>query len=329
MQPTERANNARESYRFAVDEPQQPGRLCAGGVWHDVRVIDESRGGFGVLAPGLSGLSGVAVGDVVQLRTAAECFEVEVVHVTECPPENDQNPPSLRLGVKRVRELFVDEDHPLPWYKRIRATWRRPPYGIGRSVGVVGLMLALLLGGIPFVAILFMDRHELTDVELDVRKADRAAGAQSWMSRLAADRRPSKEPARPKVIVHQPEQTRPADSSHEEGLRSDWRKLVDRAKHQTDLGEWHDVVLATMASATERITLTPTQQTRITEILQETNDALAKLSESDAEKKADPSGDQRAAIIEAAFGRFMDLFTDAQKAQWDDLLRESDETPAS
>jgi hypothetical protein len=327
MQPIQHANNVRESYRFAVDAPQQAGCLCAGGVWSDVRVMDESRGGFGVVAPMLSG---VAVGDVVQLRTAAECFEVEVVHISECPPENDQTVPTLRLGLKRVRELFLDEDQPLPWYQRIRTTWRRAPYGVGRSVGMIGFVFALLIGGIPLVAIVFMDRHEIADMEVDIRKADRAAGSQSWVSRYAAsDNRPAKEPARPRVVVHRPERSRPDDPAHEERLRHDWRQLVDRSKRQKDLGHWHDAVLATIADATARITLSPTQQIRIAELLQETNDALAKLAEAEPEKTADPTADQRTSILETAFGRLMELFNDAQKAQWDDLLRESSETPAS
>ena len=326
MHPTQRANNARESFRFAVDAPQQAGRLCAGGVWSEVRVLDESRGGFGVVVPGLSG---VAMGDLVQLRTATECFEAEVMHVAEYPPQNDQDPPALRLGLKRVRELFLDEDSPLPWYKRFRAPWRRAPYGTGRTVGV-GFVFALLIGGIPIAAIIFMNGREIVDVKVDVREGDRRAGPQPWISRFtASDERPAKEPAHPKVIVHRPERTQPADPSPEESHRRDWRQLVDRSKHQENLGHWHDAVLATIADATARITLTPTQQTRIAELLQETNDALAKLPEAEPEKTAEPTADQRTSILEATFGRLMDLFTDAQKAQWDDLLRESGATPAS
>ena len=85
----------RNSYRCQVQSHEPVGILKNGGVSLAVRVLNESRDGFGVIS---DRKTQVETGQLLSLTTPAGCWEVRVKH-------SRQHNGATRIGLQRVREL--------------------------------------------------------------------------------------------------------------------------------------------------------------------------------------------------------------------------------
>jgi hypothetical protein len=326
-QRPERVENLRQSYRCAVDGPRRQAMLRAGGDWTPVELVDESAGGFGVLAePGLS----VAVGDQVQLRTATVCFDVEVMHVADRPAPGDGDRLVVRLGLKRVGEVVIEPESRLPWFKRFRLGWRRAPYGSGAPVTGTGLLLVLLVGAVPAVAILLLGTQGFTRAKSDLRLgAKHAARPERWTIPPQSDARPDGRPdaAGPADPPYKPAAAKRgnthAPATPDAALNESWHGLLDRARLQTDAGKWNDAALAVMANVTGQMSPSQSQQARIAEILQRADESLASLSSAEGGARNEQAERRRLSILENAYNQLIEQLTDAQKIQWAHLLKPS------
>lgn len=316
MQPAKLNDNLRDSYRCSVDGPQQGAQLRLGDDWVPVQLLDESRGGFGVVT---QEVPGVAVGDLLRLRTLFECFDVEVMYVVEQPAEDAQEPPGVRLGLRRVKEILPEAELDLPWYHILLRSLKRIQPNSSWKYGTVGLGFALLVGIAPLVAIVVWEPSAVGDRRAAARAAARRDRAPDpWVERISQ--------SLPWRSIQSPQRrVVPPAVTNEEQQRRNWQQLLDAAKQQTELGQWDDPVLATMASVGDRVHLDKMQLERISAVLKRASDTLAAVPSDN-----DRGNAKRMATLRATYDEIMPLLSDAQRVQWTDVLRDvARSTPAA
>ena len=137
----------RHSYRFPVDEGLQGAELKAGSRRIAVRLVDESAGGFAVAS---ERPIPVQAGELLELRTAADRFEVRVIHLTKSRITSASlgwtNRTVFEVGLERVREIPRSLREEVPsagwWPSDSRHALVSPKRGVGE--GIVFTLLVVL-----------------------------------------------------------------------------------------------------------------------------------------------------------------------------------------
>jgi hypothetical protein len=109
MRPKDETRNQRESVRCPVTESRRQSVLVVGKTRLPVRLLDESAGGFAVLA---DAPPGVTENQRVQLVTDSGWFDVGVIYVRQVDPDDVANGasasaegPWFRIGLCRLGEV--------------------------------------------------------------------------------------------------------------------------------------------------------------------------------------------------------------------------------
>jgi hypothetical protein len=284
----------------------------AGGSRVRVAVEDESATGFGVTT---DQTLQVQHGDVVQLRTDAGAFEVRVVRIAIVEAAATANGPkrargrALRLGLERIRDLTAVTDRS---WRSIR--WRDvffPPWipSPRTSTVIVGILLLLLVFIVPVATILYLrgpDQWILPQITLrqmvgwlGLSEADRprqspdSTGADGW-PRPGPEGPGHSGADRPPLAI--PETLYPA-----------LERLLDRAA-QTGL------------DALRTLDLTPGQQRRLQQLLEETAEAFLLLDSQRANLSPLDQARIERELLEAARRQTFELLTDEQQKAWQALL---------
>jgi hypothetical protein len=344
--------NQRESYRFPIDESRQQAEMRFGKTWMPVDLLDESAGGFGVR---IDQDPGTAVGDIVRLRSKEKCYEVEVMHITQCSSNKKVYDESLyksayKLGLKRVNEVFEDSyDRPSP-LKRIRALWQRPYVSLDNKGLLVGLAVAFFAGCLPAVLIVTLKSNVVVSQSLDdsLKESKLELDSLSTFSNPfkvkvdgVSDRAFAGSPSSDissggtginssSDIISSSGQdvsyTKPILSNNQKGV---WESLVERAKRLTDIEPWKNAVLALISSLLEKMGLSDIQQAETTQLLEYTDRSIANLNATETEDNREEVARKRESILERAYTDLMHMFDDDQQAQWEELVEGEDEKSGS
>ena len=321
MQHSAQTDDLRESYRCAVDESKRAAELRAGGDWIPVELLDESAGGFGVRVD--RPLS-VSTGDLVQLRLAAECFEARVMNVVEQSPSGDEEEPAFRLCLKRAGEIFLEAEEKRPWFERFKRPRRHTPFGSAGTLFCAAIIFVVLAVVTPAVIIYLFGSRNISD---SLRGSHAGAKSDEVLQQRGSSNEPSA--ARPAgwpfgffadAPKHNAFGTEPSTALHEKRDTS-FSLLLDHAMLQSNLGKWSDAVLAVIADLAEKLSVTKPQQEEIGGILQDADEEIARLNVPDPDNTPQKVATKRASILETAYEKLVQVFTDTQRMQWDELVK--------
>ena len=343
MQHSTQIENQRESYRFAVGASGRTAELRVGDDWIPVELLDKSAGGFGVQ---IDRPLGVSVGDLLQLRLDDDCFEARVMHVGEQTPSGDRVQPTFRLGLKRVGEILLDEEEKRPWFERfIVKSNLHKSFGSPNTLFYALLVFAVLAGAAPVIFIYLMDSQGLdgsmTGLDSDV-KPFKAAGP--WSS---SSEPPDTQPTRKKPLNSSEniparntlerfffgtEKKPPLEKPRLNGRRdTSLSLLLDHAKLQSNIGKWSDEVLSVVSNLLDKLNLTDPQEKEIDTILKNADEKITQLNVPDPDNTPQKVARERTSILETAYDNLVQVFTAAQRIQWDELVNgwtKSLQTPA-
>lgn len=144
-------NEQRQSYRLPVSGVVQGKLVLADRSQWPVLLLDQSAGGFAVLA---DAPTPVGHGDVVQLCTDSSCTEVRVVSTTEIRPADggaDASAPRFRLGLTRLRDLAIPSDEygqggrRTPWHAPLTAA-KRSQVALILAVFAIAVIVIVFFG---------------------------------------------------------------------------------------------------------------------------------------------------------------------------------------
>ncbi len=322
----------RQSYRCAVDESHREAKLCAAGAWTPVELIDESAGGFGVVS---EQPLGVSAGDVVQLRVDGELFETRVVYIEEQTPDDERAGPSFRLGLKRVGVYFGDAIKPLPWYKFFFKRYRHRPYGSLGPLLLAAFVFAMVIGVAPVIVAYFMDTRGIGGPSINSRaERDPDDGIRR---RDANDERPRPEVEPSGSIFEDSERkatvrrlpslnfidSKPSPTQNSSNNKRDtsFVILMEYAKLKGSIGKWRDQVLAAIADLTEQLGLSDPQKKDVDDLLRQTDEAIARFDVPDPEYSPQTVAREKSSILESAYAKLMQIFTEAQRIEWNELVK--------
>ncbi len=331
MQSPSQIENLRDSYRYPIEESQQSAQMLFGKTWTPVELLDESAGGFGIL---VDLLPDVAVGDVVRLRCGVQCFEVEVMHVAQCPTvdgshDERRGQPPCQLGVRRVSEVFPKADAGLPWFQRIRARWQLPHSSLdGKGLGV-GLAIAFFVGVLPAVAVLSLRTNYFAD-----RESKSAAVGNSLVLEMPAS---FSNPFKVKLNVEGDGffAAAPHDGfsaavpSLNDRQKAVWQLLLDRAKLQTDIEPWNNATLAVIANQLGQMSLSDLQQLEISQLLKYTDVSLTRLDAANYAGNREEAARKGVSILKGTYTDLMQMLSDKQQSEWDKLTEKRGEEASS
>ena len=331
MQHPAQTDNLRESFRCAADESKQAAELRVGGEWVPAKLLDESAGGFGVR---VDRPLGVSVGDLLQLRLADECFEAHVTNVVEEAPSGDGEEPTFRLGLKRVGEIFLDVEEKWPWFERFIRLRRYKPFGSARTMFRAVLVFTVMAGAAPVIIIYLLNLHGSGDLVLASHAGVESGEVmQPWDSNSEPSAtRPAGKPVdfsddslpnhkTIKRFLFGTKKPPLAEPRLNERRDASLLLLLDHAAFQSNLGKWSDAMLAVIANLAEKLSLTDPQKEEIGGILQDADEAIVRLNVPDPDNTPQKVARQRASILGTAYGKLIQVFTDAQRIQWDELVK--------
>lgn len=336
MGPERGAAEQRKSFRCPMREGQEA-ELLVGQSWIPVRIRDASAGGFAVLA---ATRPAAQDGQTLLLRTCSGRFEVRLAHLTPIKPTAGERGSRFCLGLERLRDLpEPDEETPL------RARWlaRLFPGQSAASLGtmvVPGLAAAVLLIGIPLVAILVLQQPNHPAAKPLVTWGKRALRffepRASWKPKAAKGseraaishrsaepsrpangqaERPQQEPSRPKIATAK---AIPAGPDMAASSLASLRDAVDRLPGAAAL------VLPEVA---EFLALSEPQQEAIRRILDRTASALGEIDRQG--RQADlPPAQQRRLVLETARRLALEVLSPQQQARWATLVQPEDDAAA-
>jgi hypothetical protein len=303
---SQKTENQRESFRCPV-AGQREAELVVGESRVPVVLEDESATGFGVTT---RKSLGVRQGDVVQLRTSAGCFEVRVVRFARAEAaaadEHQKNAkgPALRLGLERIRDL-TETRAPAPRSVRWRDIFFPPWILPSRTPTlIVGIFLLLLVAIVPVGVILYLrapdwpifQRVSLQRLTGWFRQLDGNASSQSP---------PSADPAGSSRLAS----GRPGDGADPppllipESLFSTADRLIGR---ETGIAP----------KALRDLNLTPGQQRKLQQLLEQIAEALRLLDSRRAQLSDEEQARVQRKLVEAARVQALDLLTEEQQAAW-------------
>ena len=334
MPTSAQSDNLRESYRFAAIEPSRPAELRVGSDWIPVELLDTSAGGFGIKADRPLGIS---VGDSADLRLDDECFATRVMNIVEQAPDGGHEDPSFRLGLKRVGEVFFDEQEHVPWFAWIKGPARHLPSDSTKTLFYAALLFAAIAGAAPVIIIYLMDSPEPMDISRAGIGSDEAM--QPWGSNSKPSAiRPVSETLDSSDVPHYGinrslfgAKPSPAKPSLNGSQNDSFSLLLDRAKLQSNIGKWSDAVLSVIADLIEDLKLTAAQKEKIGKILRHADKEITQLNVPSPDNTPQKVARERLSILETAYNKLSQVFTDTQLTQWNELVKkwnESLQTPA-
>lgn len=154
MRPKDEARDLRKSFRCPTTESRRQCALIVGKTRLAVRLLDESAGGFAVLA---DGQPGVTENQQARLATAAGQFQVRVIHVRQIDPDDAADgasagaeSPRFRIGLSRLGEVESagEETAICPAGRELRCSlWKWCPSSV--SMVVVGVLFTLVVIALP------------------------------------------------------------------------------------------------------------------------------------------------------------------------------------
>ncbi|MBN2291734.1 MAG: hypothetical protein JXM70_04875 [Pirellulales bacterium] len=345
MQSPDQTENQRNSYRCPINETRQQTQIRFGKTWIPVELLDESAGGFGVH---VEHAPQVGIGDIVWLRCGDKCFEVEVRHVTQFPhadgsQDETADGAACKLGLKRLSEVFLETGNHSPYLRRIMRKRSGLPYSPGGKGLAIGLMVAFLVGALPAVAVVLLGTN-ITD---------------SWQADSRADengfkfgsRSPSTKQT--KIKLDGKVDGSHASASGDNGLRTTgsgisttgkgvlpakislnkrqkgvWQMLLDNAKLQVDIEPWTDAVLVLLAKLVRQMGLSDLQQVESAQILEYTDQSLAKLNATGATENQEEFTQKQMSILEGAYASLINMLNDKQQDKWNELVEKQGEAAA-
>jgi hypothetical protein len=294
-------DDQRQSFRCPVAEPRQECAIQFGADLVQGKLLDESAGGFSVLA---ACVAEPGAGQMAKLQTDSGWFAVRVVHVAEVPPpersdaaaSQEEPRPWFRLGLVRLREI----PPPQPPVSVLAGSFRIRlqqwcPSG-GQLTSVLLLLTVLVVPLVLTAVIRHMGQHVPTRKDSDSATDLRAAG----------------------FAVDPPDLLGGSKTS----------KTLDRAAH--DVEKTLEEAIRRLAGTTaivapevaQQLQLTEAQIARIGRIGAATEEALRKLGPASG-----LNGDQqlavakrRAELLEKARGEALEVLNEEQRAQWQKLI---------
>jgi len=316
----QRDREKRKAFRFSLWKPQQQGVLKVKERELPVRMLDGSAGGFSVVTDRDPGM---AVDDLLELRTPSGRFEVRVVHVRKEVPKATNGrtghaPGALkfRVGLERLRDLTPSDEEP------VRIGWleRLSPRGYVSSsipLGVMAVVFVLAMVGLPTIGVMLLWRWQ---GQLDKHFA-------WWGGRQAATSQPDspggrKQPdhaaedpqtrkpagtARPASNAGQPGGATYSASSHR---GQSWATTIQRLPGATAL---------LLDEVVEELRLTGSQYEEIRKIVESTEDALRLVGERWSRDTRQQQSQKRSILLNQARRRALQVLTPEQRAQWEAL----------
>ena len=144
MDVPSKGNHSRNQFRCPHNGTPDEATLLINGRQTPVRLIDESAGGFGVLADQCPPCQ---LGDEIRLNFDSAQFVVRVVYVCEVPRGNSvTGGPAFRLGLERLADLAEFREG-VWWRRLLRAACGKR----ARSQMATAVMLLILAAGIGVI----------------------------------------------------------------------------------------------------------------------------------------------------------------------------------
>ena len=184
----------------------------------------------------------------------------------------------------------------------------------------MGLVIAFLVGALPIVILMGLESTPANGPQ------EQSADDGNLLESLTIAQNPfkvdlSKESNASSAAVTRGENIF-ADMSLNERQKAVWQKLLTQAKQQTDIKSWNDAVLALMSNLVERLNLTDLQRVEISQILNYTENSLAKLQAAVSDDDRAKVAGKRLSILEEAYVGLMNILTDAQQSELERLVQE-------
>jgi len=289
----------RKSFRIPVSGPAREAVLTVGQTEVPVGLLDESAGGFAVLA---DQRPDVEPGDIARLTRNSDRFEVRVAHVTEQASDATEGgaaEPQFRLGLERLRELDPAEGpaQEAGWLSRLSPQGR---LAMGGSFTVVGIGLGTVIVAALIAAAVLTSgtEHSLVDGFAGVE----GSHAISWESPLGASAETaSRSSARSSA------QTRPAAGSGES-----WSTTIRRLPGATAF---------LLKEVVEYLALSESQQEQIRQIAETTAERMQRSAEDLQGANRRKRSELRTRLLDKARQQVLDLLTDEQRDRWNALQR--------
>jgi len=305
------AGEKRKAFRCPVYPPDHKAKLLINEAEVPARLIDESATGFGIRTNRPPGLEPE---DVVRLETAAGLHEVGVTYVApEIPAQwdpavPDGQGPTFRVGLKRLKEVIFAETVQ-PWFRRIGLS-RLIPSSIVLLSTACMLVLALVVGGVIAVILTWHPQSR------PARSS--TAGEPStiqWLLDRQAKARPAEKPPAPSSPPAA-ESRKPDDGPEATSLGA------SLGEHASQLGNTIRKLPGAAAFALSDVArdlgLDDEQRQRIRAIVEAADEAVRELAEQQESNRQHHAQD-RAALLEEAYQRALDVLTPEQRARWEAL----------
>lgn len=300
-----------------------------GNNWIPVELLDESAGGFGVR---VEQMPEVEIGDKVRLFCGPKCFEVEVMHVTQCPHADDSHhetagEPSCKLGVRRISEVFQPTHTRTSFLQQIMGKRYRPPFSLdGKGIGL-GLTIAFLVGVLPAVTMVsfgpnFSDIKSSSSAKNDKGFIFGSGSSSPKTAKMKIGSDAGSYISASGEGVHSSKLS--SLSKQQQGV---WQSLLERAKLQVDIEPWTDAMLALLANLVHQMGLNDLQQVESTQLLKYTEQSLENLNTSDSGENQEEVEQKRLSILEEAYTSLIHLFNETQQDEWNKLVEQQDEKP--
>jgi hypothetical protein len=329
MGEEKRSREDRKSFRCAAVGARQCCELKVGLQVTPAKLVDESAGGFSVLAclPTV-----VTVNQTLQIHTNGGWFNVRVIHVQEVllreepDVETAEQGPWFRLGLRRLGEVAMPDpaalSQPTGHLRFGLGLWRVPnglPVMLGLLLAVVAIALPLGLMSIGWNAGL-----------------SKAMGLLKWGDSLAEPVEPSESlPSAPQPdSTRQPTEASPSFSGSNDSGRS--RSAFNGSAARPSSGRSQPSG-ASFASAQElkdflhrlpgaaalalpevvqQLQLTADQQEQVRQLVEATSQAMRSLGESQQRQQV---SQQRTQLLDQARREAIAILTTPQRAKWEKL----------
>jgi len=267
--------------RIATPEPRPQAMLIVGRKEMPVSVLDESVGGFAILA---DRAPGIHAHDIVHLRNGDTIYETRVVYIGRAAMSSDGAASNgFRLGLERMTEARVPPTaaEKTPWLMRLSA-----PDRVASQRSVLGalIMLGLLVIGASLGIVLL-----LAAVNGSARHA-----MGEWIG--LREPLPTATPPKPSA----PNRT---------------------GRQIQEFVEQMPGAAALMAPAiSEKLTLTEAQRVQIGELVDKTNAALAEFDRYFANDSRRERAEKRAMLFAESRRQALGVLTPRQRAEWEAIV---------
>jgi hypothetical protein len=306
MDAPQRDNDGRGSFRCRSGPPGRDAELRSNEQRLAVRLLDESAGGFAVVADRRPDLR---PGDVVQLHLGSAVFEVRVAHIGEMEPVDSRGGQAFRIGLRRLGECVTLEEGNTSRSSWLPAILREGGPSLRSSAFGVGMALAAVVISVPLVVVVFVRQLRPFTSKPDVS--------------FATGENPGNRPSQPLASFQSGRSAPPVNSpnrpegagvsSREPSPTSDWMKLVHLP------GASAFVVPRTI----RELGLTGVQQQRFREIIDETTAAFKQLDAKSHRMSREEQSHREEKLLQSARAKSLDTLTPEQRERFQTLLEQS------